>query len=196
MTSTKDSNPGDLPVGQHWIEKWPVRTAEGVPDVDTQPWSLAVTGLVENPLALSLKEVQELGAIEIVRDFHCVESWSVPNNRWKGVPVHRILEMANPTPNAHYAMVRSPGGYETDLPLDVLLQSDTILAWQRNGEPISRDHGYPLRLIVPDLYAYKSAKWVSEIELVGEDRPGYWEERGYHRRADVWSGERFKEDTI
>lgn len=194
MTSNKGKNPGDLPVGQHWIEKWPVRTAEEAPDSDPQSWRLAVTGLVENPLTLSLSEVQELGTIEIVRDFHCVESWSVPNNRWKGVPVHRILEIAHPTSKAHYGIVHSPGGYETDLPLEVLLRPDTILAWQRNGEPISRDHGYPLRLIVPDLYAYKSAKWVSEVELVGEDRPGFWEERGYHRGADVWSGERFDED--
>ena len=194
MTSDKGNNPGDLPVGQHWIEKWPVRTAEEAPDSDPQSWSLAVTGLVEHPLTLSLSEVQELGTIEIVRDFHCVESWSIPNNKWKGVPVHRILEIAHPNPNARYGIVRSTGEYKTDLPLEVLLQSDTILAWQRNGEPISRDHGYPLRLIVPDLYAYKSAKWVSEIELVDEDRPGYWEERGYHRGADVWSGERFEED--
>jgi DMSO/TMAO reductase YedYZ molybdopterin-dependent catalytic subunit len=195
LTSAKGNNPGGLPVGQHWIEKWPARTAEGAPDIDPKSWSLAVTGLAEIPVALTLREVQELGAIEIVRDFHCVETWSVPNNRWKGVPVHRILEMAQLAPEARYALVRSPGGYETDLLLGVLKRPDTILAWERNGEPISREHGYPLRLIVPDLYAYKSAKWVSEIELVVEDRPGFWEERGYHRGADVWSGERFEKDT-
>jgi DMSO/TMAO reductase YedYZ molybdopterin-dependent catalytic subunit len=194
LTRAKGKNPGDLPVGQHWIEKWPVRTAEGAPRVGLQSWSLAITGFVENPLVLNLSQVQELGALEIVRDFHCVESWSVPNNRWKGVAVHRILEMAHPAPHARYALVRSPGGYETDLHLDVLQQPDTILAWEHNGEPLSRDHGYPLRLIVADLYAYKSAKWVSEIELVDEDRPGFWEKKGYHRRADVWLGERFEED--
>jgi DMSO/TMAO reductase YedYZ molybdopterin-dependent catalytic subunit len=194
LASNKGDNPGDLPVGQHWIEKWPVRTAEEPPEVDPESWDVTVTGMVERPLRLSLRELQGLGTVEIMRDFHCVESWSVPHNRWKGVPVPRILEKAHPAPEARYAMVCSPGGYVTDLPLDVLLRPDTVLVWERNGEPLDREHGYPLRLIVPDLYAYKSVKWVSGIELVREDRPGYWEMRGYHRGADVWSGDRFEQE--
>jgi DMSO/TMAO reductase YedYZ molybdopterin-dependent catalytic subunit len=194
MPLRKGKNPGDIPVGQQWIETWPVRTAEAAPSVDPESWTMEVKGMVEKILSLTFQEVRALGAVEIVRDFHCVESWSVPNNKWKGASVQRILELAKPMPEARYGMVRSPGGYETDLLLEVLLRPDTILAWERNGEPLSWDHGYPLRLIVPDLYAYKSAKWVSEIELLSEGRPGYWEERGYHRRADVWSGERFEGD--
>jgi len=191
----KGKNPGDLPVGQHWIKKWPVRTAEPPPDMDPESWTLRITGLVESPLALSLPEIQGLGAVEIVRDVHCVESWSVPNNSWKGVRVHRILALANPLPEACCAIARSPGGFETNLLLEVLLRADTLLAWERNGEPLSWDHGYPLRLIVPDLYAYKSAKWVSEIRLLNEDRPGTWEKQGYHRGANVWSGERFEGES-
>ena len=191
----KGKNPGDLPVGQHWIKDWPVRTAEAAPDVDPKSWTLKITGSVETPLTLTLEEIRKPGAIEIVRDFHCVESWSVPHNTWKGIPVHRILKLANPLSEACYAMVSSPSGYETNLLLKDLLHADTLLVWERNGKPLSWDHGYPLRLIVPDLYAYKSAKWVAEIRLLNEDLPGFWEKRGYHRGADVWLGQRFDGDT-
>jgi DMSO/TMAO reductase YedYZ molybdopterin-dependent catalytic subunit len=195
LPTVKGKNPGDLPVGQHWIEDWPVRTAEAAPDVDPKSWTLKITGSVETPLTLTLEEIWKPGAVEIVRDFHCVESWSVPHNTWRGVPVHRILELANPLSEACYAMVSGPSGYETNLLLKDLLHADTLLVWERNGEPLSWDHGYPLRLIVPDLYAYKSAKWVSEIRLLNEDFPGFWEKRGYHKGADVWLGQRFDGDT-
>jgi len=125
----KGRNPGDLPVGQHWIKDWLVRTAERPPDVEPESWTLRITGIVEKSLTLTFQEVQELGAVEIVRDFHCVESWSVPHNSWKGVPVHRILELANPLPEARYAMASSPGGYETNLLLEDLLRADTLLVW-------------------------------------------------------------------
>ena len=192
MDPIKDKNPGDVPVGQHWIKDWPVRTAEPRPDMDPEPWTLKITGMVERSLILTFQEIRELGTVEILRDFHCVESWSIPHNKWKGVPVHRVLERANPLPDTRYAIVSSPGGYGTNLLLEVLLRPDTLLAWERNGKPISRDHGYPLRLIVPDLYAYKSAKWVSEIRLLDADVLGFWEQRGYHKGADVWAGESFE----
>lgn len=192
MRSRNGKNPGDLPTGQHWIEKWPVRTAEQPPDVDADSWTLTISGMVEKTLTLNLQEVRDQGAVETVRDFHCVESWSVPSNEWKGVPVHRILELAHPLPEARYAVVSSPGGYETSLSLDMLMRSDTLLVWERGGRPLSRAHGHPLRLIVPDLYAYKSVKWVSEIKVVSQEGLGFWESRGYHRGANVWSGERFE----
>lgn len=195
MPPIKGKNPGDLPVGQHWIKKWPVRTAECPPDMDPDSWTLKITGLVNRSLTLTLQEVRELDAVEVIRDFHCVESWSVPDNTWKGVPVQWVLALADPLPDARFAMVRSPGGFETDLPLEALLYPDTLLVWERNGKPLSWDHGYPLRLIVPDLYAYKSVKWVAEIQLLNEDRAGFWERRGYHRGANVWLNERFGEDS-
>jgi DMSO/TMAO reductase YedYZ molybdopterin-dependent catalytic subunit len=163
--------------------------------MDPKSWTLKITGSVETPLTLTLEEIRKPGAVEIVRDFHCVESWSVPHNTWRGVPVHRILELANPLSEACYAMVSGPSGYETNLLLKDLLHADTLLVWERNGKPLSWDHGYPLRLIVPDLYAYKSAKWVAEIRLLNEDLPGFWEKRGYHKGADVWLGQRFDGDT-
>lgn len=192
MTPIRGKNPGDLPVGQYWIKGWPVRTAELPPDLDPDSWALKITGMVQRSLTLTVQEVRGLGAVEIVRDFHCVESWSVPHNKWKGIPVHRILELASPLSDARYALVQSPGSYGTNLLLEALLRPDTLLVWERNGEPLSLDHGYPLRLIVPDLYAYKSVKWVSEIKLLNEDLPGFWEKRGYHRGGDVWLGERFE----
>jgi DMSO/TMAO reductase YedYZ molybdopterin-dependent catalytic subunit len=194
MGRTRGKNPGDLPVGQHWIEGWPVRTAEQQPHVDPDAWTLRITGMVQRELTLAFQEIRGLGAVEMARDFHCVESWSVPQSTWKGVPVYRILEGANPLPNARYAMVSSPGGYETNLWIEVLRRPDTLLVWERNGKTLRWDHGYPLRLIVPECYAYKSAKWVSEIRIVEEDVRGYWEERGYHTGADVWLGQRFEGD--
>lgn len=194
MVSGKGKNPGDLPTGQHWIEKWPVRTAEEPPDVDADSWTLTVSGMLENPVTLSLQDIRNFGTVEIARDFHCVESWSVPDNKWKGVPVQRILQLAHPLPEARYGVVSSPGGYETCLFLDTLMRSDTLLVWERGGRPLSWEHGYPLRLIVPDLYAYKSVKWVSEIRVVSQETLGFWERKGYHRGADVWLGERFEEE--
>lgn len=194
MARAKGRNPGDLPVGQHCIEDWPVRTAEPEPDVDPESWVLKVTGKVARPLTLTFQEVRELGAVCMVRDFHCVESWTVPHNSWKGIPVHRILELGNPLPDARYALVSSPGGYGTNLSFEVLRRPDTLLVWERNGKTIGWDHGYPLRLIVPDLYAYKSAKWVSEIRLLDKDVLGFWESRGYHKDGGVWAGERFEDD--
>jgi DMSO/TMAO reductase YedYZ molybdopterin-dependent catalytic subunit len=130
MARAKGTNPGDLPTGQHWIKDWPVRTAELLPDVDPESWTLEITGEVGRNVNLTFKEIQVLGAVEIVRDFHCVESWSVPQNKWRGVPVGRILERANPLPDARYAVVSSIGGYGTNLLLEVLLRPDTLLVWE------------------------------------------------------------------
>ena len=196
LTKNTFKNPGDLPVGQKWIKNWPVRTVESGPEDESGSWSLKISGMVDKSFTLSIQEVKGLKSIEIVRDFHCVETWSIPNIRWKGVPVTLILELAKPFKKATYAIASSLGGYKTDLKLETLLSPDTLLVWEANGMPLSPDHGYPLRLIIPDLYAYKSVKWVSEINITDRDIPGYWEEKGYHRNADVWKGERFQEDRL
>ena len=190
-----DKNPGDLPIGQKWIKKWPVRTVELAPEPDPNSWTLKISGIVDKSLILSIQEIQGLETVEIVKDFHCVETWSVPNIRWKGIAVKSVLQLARPFKEALYAVVSSLGGYKTDLKLETLLNPDTLLVWEHDGKPLSWDHGYPLRLIVPDLYAYKSVKWISEINLLDKDIPGYWEEKGYHRGADVWKGKRFEENA-
>ena len=182
----------NIPPGQQFIKKFPVRTAESQPtSTDTKTWTVRITGLVEEPITLSFDEIQSMDTLEVKSDFHCVETWSVPDNLWKGIRVKDLLEKASIKREARFAMVKSWGGYDSDVDLEVLMADDTILAWERNGKPIEPEHGYPLRLIIPSRYAYKSVKWVVEIELIDEDRPGYWEKRGYHKRADVWAQKRF-----
>ncbi len=183
-----------MPPGQQAVARWPVRTAEQMPkDTTPEHWTLKISGLVDEEVILSWVQIQALKVVELKRDFHCVETWSVMDNIWKGVLVRDVLAKVAIKPQANFAMIHSWGGYTSDIDLNALMADDTMLAWERNGKPIPPEHGYPLRLIVPDRYAYKSVKWVVEIELMQGDRPGYWEERGYHRRADVWKAERFQD---
>ena len=182
----------NIPPGQEFIKQFPVRTAESQPTrINPETWTVKITGLVTRPVTFNLDEIQAMDMVQVKGDFHCVETWSVPDNVWKGVRVRDLLEKTSIKPEARYAMIRSWGGYDSDLDLEALMADETILAWERNGKPIEPEHGFPLRLIIPSRYAYKSVKWVVEIELTEEDRPGYWEKRGYHKRADVWAEERF-----
>ena len=180
-----------IPPGQHFIDKWPVRTAEQKPgSCEASGWKLKISGLVNREIVLRWKDIQELSVVEVTTDFHCVETWSVPENAWKGVRVKDILGKVIVKPEAVFAMIHSWGGYTSNIDLITLMSDEVILAWERNGDLIPPDHGYPLRLIVDNRYAYKSVKWVTEIELMAEDRPGFWEDQGYHKRADVWEEER------
>jgi len=182
-----------IPPGQKFIKGFPVRTAEAAPPPSAlEKWQVKITGLVQKEIVIPFNQIQTMEPVEIVSDFHCVETWSVPENKWKGVRVKDLLEKASIKPETHFAMVRSWGGYDSDIDLEALMADDTVLAWERNGKAIEPEHGWPLRLIIPNRYAYKSVKWVVEIELMKEDRPGYWEKRGYHMRADVWAQERFE----
>jgi len=180
-----------VPPGQRPIKMWPVRTAEELPDVDPKEWTLEITGLVHSPKCLKIDEIQAMPAVEVLGDFHCVETWTVPDNRWKGVRVRDLVDPSELRKEAKFALFYSPGGYSSEMDLDGVMDDETLLAWERNGEPIPFEHGYPLRLIVPSRYAYKSVKWVCKIEFVEKDIRGYWEERGYHPVADVWRNERF-----
>ncbi len=180
------------PPGQRFISKWPVRSVEAAFDVDPETWKLEITGLVKTPRTFSLAEIRALPAVEVVRDFHCVETWSVPDNRWRGVRVRDLIPRDELQPDARFVVARSWGGFTSEMDIECLMADDTLLAWERNGQPIPPEHGYPLRLIVPDRYAYKSVKWVVALEFVDRDIPGYWEERGYHPVANVWRSERFK----
>ena len=183
--------PGKLPPGQQFIPSWPVRTAEETPALDPKDWTLEITGLVKAPKTLRIEEIHALPAIEVRGDFHCVESWSVPDNRWKGIRVRDLIDRSDLREEAKFALFHSPGGYASELDVDCVMDDATILAWERNGAPIPFEHGYPLRLIVPSRYAYKSVKWVCGIEFVDKDIRGFWEERGYHPVAGVWRNERY-----
>jgi DMSO/TMAO reductase YedYZ molybdopterin-dependent catalytic subunit len=163
------------------------------PDFDPEGWRLRIWGEVETPLALSWAELNQEPQVELVRDWHCVTTWSRFDHRWGGVAVDPLIARARPLPSARHALIHCYDaiGYTTNLALEDLLGHDNLLCTQAEGQPLSREHGGPIRLVVHHLYAWKSAKWVSGIELLSEDQRGYWEERGYHKRADPWLEERY-----
>jgi DMSO/TMAO reductase YedYZ molybdopterin-dependent catalytic subunit len=181
-----------IPPGQSRTRKWPVLHAGTVPAVDRDIWQLEVFGLVERPLRLCWEEFRALPRIKVFADFHCVTQWSRLGNLWEGVWARHVLELAGVRPEARYVV---PGGYDdgwtTNLPLEDFLADDVLLADTHDGEPLDPDHGGPVRLMVPRLYAWKSAKWLKSLELVAEDRAGYWERGGYHMYGDPWTEQRF-----
>ena len=183
-----------VPPGQSRTKKWPVLDAHGAPKVDLATWKLEVGGLVEEGFSLSLPEFGALPRVKVFADFHCVTTWSRLGNLWEGVSTRELLSRANPRPEAKFVVVHGYDyGWTTNLPLADFLNDDALLADMHDGEPIPPEHGGPVRLIVPLLYAWKSAKWVKKIELVAEDQPGYWEQGGYHMRGDPWNEERFRQ---
>lgn len=182
-----------IPPGQSRTRKWPVLHAGTVPRVTRETWRLEVLGLVETPLALDWAEFQKLPRVRIFADFHCVTRWSRLGNFWEGVATSEIARRAGVSSDAHYVIAHGyDGGWTTNLPLSHFLAEDALLADVHDGEPLSADHGGPVRLIVPRLYAWKSAKWLRALEFVAHDQPGYWERCGYHDRGDPWLEERFR----
>jgi DMSO/TMAO reductase YedYZ molybdopterin-dependent catalytic subunit len=182
---------GRLPPGQHEAQGWPALHFGEVPVVDLGAWRLRVHGAVASPRELTLAEVRALPGVRLRTDFHCVTKFSVFDNDWEGVRPAEVLRTAQVDPAASHVMVEAVDGYTANLPLDVLDAEDTVFAWRRNGEDLTPEHGWPLRLVVPGRYAWKSVKWVSGLELLTSDRRGFWEERGYHNRADPWLEERY-----
>jgi DMSO/TMAO reductase YedYZ molybdopterin-dependent catalytic subunit len=182
-----------LPPGQVLTEKWPVLHYGDVPTIDLATWSFEVTGLVDRPSRWSWEEFQALPRVRVKSDIHCVTRWSKYDNAWEGVAVRELLVRAGPKPDARFAIVRAEQNYTTNLPLPELLADDVLLADKHDGEKLSPEHGWPLRLVVPRRYFWKSAKWVRAIELVSADRPGFWEQNGYHNDADPWREQRFSD---
>ncbi len=181
-----------LPPGQRWITGFPVRSVERMPDpFNPKTWALIVEGEVECPLTLSYADFRALPVTIQTSDFHCVEGWSVPDNKWEGVLFKEIMKRAKPKPSVKYVLFHAEHEYTSAISLEVANENDVILAWNRNGEPLSVDDGWPVRLIIPRLYAYKSVKWVRRITFLNELELGYWERRGYHQNADPWQNQRF-----
>lgn len=180
-----------LPPGQKLVKGWPVLHYGPVPTFDPYAWDFKVWGEVDNPVTLSYGDFRALPSSRIHADFHCVTKFSVLDNDWDGVAFRTIYDLVKPKPSALHVMAHCEYGYEANLPLEVLLETDVLFAWGRNGEPLEAEHGYPLRLIVPKRYAWKSAKWIRGIEFMAKDRRGFWEERGYHNNADPWNEERY-----
>jgi DMSO/TMAO reductase YedYZ molybdopterin-dependent catalytic subunit len=180
-----------VPPGQYVTEKWPVLTYGATPRIAPESWELRIFGLVESDLRLSWADLQALPRAEVTADFHCVTRFSTLDNRWGGVATRTLLERVRVGSEASHVLVHCYGGYTTNLPLEDFLSERALLADSWNGEPLPVEHGGPARLVVPHLYAWKSAKWVQGFELLDEDQRGFWEENGYHTYGDPWEEERF-----
>jgi len=185
---------GRLPPGQSLTLKWPVLHEGSVPRVDLGAWDFRIDGLVEQPVRLTWEEFNKLPKTEIRCDIHCVTRWSRFDNRFEGVLFTEVMKLVKPKPEARLAMVRGENDYTTNLSLSDLMMPTTIFAMKHDGEPLAPEHGYPVRLVVPQLYFWKSVKWVRGVMLMARDEPGFWEQNGYHMRGDPWKEQRFDAD--
>ena len=183
-----------IPPRQSRTLKWPVLDASGAPSIDLEKWRFSIAGLVEKPISWTWSEFQALPKVKVWADFHCVTRWSRLGNLWEGVAAKTLIDQAGGLrPEAKFALVRGhDNGWTTNVPVEYLLAVDALVALTHDGEPLSIEHGGPARLIVPRLYAWKSAKWVAGIEFRETDEAGFWEENGYHMRGDPWKEERFR----
>jgi DMSO/TMAO reductase YedYZ molybdopterin-dependent catalytic subunit len=180
-----------LPPGQRLVKGWPVLHFGPVPRFDEAAWDLRVFGAVQRPVTLSYGELRSLGPVRVRADMHCVTGWTTLDNEWEGIPFRTLAALAGPAPKAAWVIAHCEHGYTSNLSLPAMMDDDVLLAWGNRGELLAPEHGYPLRLVVPKRYAWKSAKWVRALELTEENRRGFWEVRGYHTHADPWAEERY-----
>ena len=191
LKTTPEPGPGILvPPGQFLTRKFPVLTYGSTLKINIAEWRLRVFGLVSREVELDWTGFSRLRFDTLTADFHCVTQWSALGQTWEGVPFAQVASLAQPLPGARFVMVHCYGGYSTNLSLDLALE-EGLFAHKHEGQPLGEGHGWPLRLIVPNRYGWKSAKWVNGIELLAEDTPGFWEQRGYNHNADPWKEERF-----
>ena len=187
-----------LPIGQHEVRNWPVLDLGDLPEIDTSAWRLDIGGQVENPVRLDWAQFMALPQVDDVSDFHCVTTWSRYENRWRGVRFSALAEMAVPTDDAKFVLCtgydRMPGSdipYTTNLPLDRAVEDDVLLVHTWEGRPLPREHGGPVRMITPKLYAWKGTKWIRKIEFLPRNQRGFWELRGYSNSAEPWFNDRY-----
>jgi DMSO/TMAO reductase YedYZ molybdopterin-dependent catalytic subunit len=193
VVSPDTRRPDRIPPGQSRTRKWPVLDASGPPAIDRAKWRFRVAGLVSKEVVWDWETFSKLPRVKVFADFHCVTRWSRLGNLWEGVSTRHLLELAGGAdPKAQFVTAYGyDRGWTTNLPLADFLAEDALVAIFHDGEAISTEHGGPARLIVPRLYAWKSAKWVAGVELTEHDRPGFWEANGYHMRGDPWQEERY-----
>jgi len=178
-----------VPPGQTRTRKWPVLDAHGAPELDLARWEFSANGFVDTPIKISLSQFTHLPTIRVFSDFHCVTRWSRLGNIWTGVSTKHVADLIKIQERAKFVLIGAyDSGWTTNVPLENFLAEDSLFAWLHDGEPLTPEHGGPVRLIIPSLYAWKSAKWVNRITLLKNDKPGYWEEGGYHMRGDPWTG--------
>ena len=184
-------DPARLPPGQYYTDKWPVLHAGDVPRIDIASWTLSVTGEVEEPLTLGFEELKALPATEVTTDIHCVTRWSRFDARFKGVHWSELAKLCRPKPAARFAIAHAEAGFTANVPLAAIEDANALVVYEADGEPLTPDHGWPVRLFVPTKYFWKSAKWLTGIELSPVDKPGFWERYGYHNEADFRQEQRY-----
>jgi DMSO/TMAO reductase YedYZ molybdopterin-dependent catalytic subunit len=184
-----------LPPGQYDVGgEFPVLTAEVTPRLVPERWSITVDGLVEKPTTWTWDEAHRLPASEYRGDIHCVTTWSKLDTLFGGVRVDDLLDAARPTEQASHVLATCTTGYTTNLPLADISDGRAWIVWTHEGHPLPVEHGGPVRLLVPHLYFWKSAKWVNRLTLLDHDQPGFWERNGYHDRGDPWREQRYEGD--
>jgi DMSO/TMAO reductase YedYZ molybdopterin-dependent catalytic subunit len=183
-----------IPPGQYVTQKWPVLHYGSVPSTEFATWNLRVWGEVENPFSITWDEFRQMPRKKVHADIHCVTRWSRLDTDWEGVPIQHILERAKLKPTAHFVLAHCEQGYTANLPLEVLDDDDVMLADVADGVPLTPEHGYPLRLLAPKRYFWKSAKWIRGLQFLPQDQLGFWERYGYNNNADPWKEERFTDD--
>lgn len=187
----QDQEGREVPPGQFVTDKFPVLTYGPTQHIELDEWQFRIFGLVDSEVELDWKRFGDLKQTKLDAEFHCVTQWSNLHNTWEGVLFNDVLKLVQPKPEAKFVMLHCYGGYTTNLPLDIVTDDDVLFAHSHQGEPLEAKHGGPLRFVVPKRYAWKSAKWVSGLEFMAEDKLGFWEERGYHNDGDPWKEERF-----
>ena len=193
MTAKSEDLAKRTPPGQVLTTKWPVLTYGLTPKFNPKTWRFRCVGLVDEEVSWSWEEFLSLPRSEVFCDIHCVTRWSRLDNRFEGVHIHEIMKRIRLKPGAKFVMVHADPDYTTNLPLEDLVEDDVILALSHDGKPLEPDHGGPLRLVVPKLYFWKSAKWLRGFEFLDVNPPGFWEVNGYHMRADPWKDERYSD---
>jgi DMSO/TMAO reductase YedYZ molybdopterin-dependent catalytic subunit len=180
-----------LPPGQKLTEGWPVLHYGSIPKIETADWKLEIGGLVEEPVSFTWEQFQALPKFRAENDIHCVTTWSKFDNTWDGVAVSEVMKHVSLKPEATAVMLHAYGGYTTNLLLTDFLRPDNLIATHHNGEALTREHGWPARLVVPHLYFWKSCKWLRRLQFMDKDQPGFWEMYGYHLRGDPFQEERY-----
>ena len=184
-------DPARLPPGQYLTEKWPVLHAGSVPKAELATWNLTVTGEVERDLTLTWEQLLELTSREVTVDIHCVTRWSRFDTTFKGVHWSELAELVSPKPSARFVIAHAEQGFTANMPIDAIEDENALIAYEADGEPLTPDHGWPVRLVVPSRYFWKSAKWLRGLELRSTDEPGFWERYGYHNDANYWQEQRY-----
>jgi DMSO/TMAO reductase YedYZ molybdopterin-dependent catalytic subunit len=187
----KGIDPARVPPGQYVTERFPVLHAGATPKVDASRWDFEVSGFVADPVVWTLDEIKSMPTVDKVFDIHCVTKWSKLDTAWHGVPVEELMSRLTLLPEATHVLVIAEHGFTANLPLEDFVRPDNLFAWRYDGEDLEREHGWPLRLVVPHLYFWKSVKWVRGLRFLDHDEPGFWERNGYHMYGDPFREQRY-----